>query len=211
YWNITKQAFSTLFYNNEGDLLNKTYLNGDQNGALNLFAAKADYTHPLNKDSKLEMGIKSSYVASDNDVKFYDQILDQQVFDTARSSHFLYSENINAAYINYNKSIKKLSLQFGLRGEQTLANGKQMLDGQTFHRNYFQVFPTAFADYKFNDKHDLNINLGRRIDRPGYNQMNPFRRLIDATTYSEGNPYLLPQLTYNFEQTYAYKSMLFIT
>lgn len=211
YWNNTQQAFSTIFYNNEGDVLNRTFLNGDQKGLLNLFAGKADYTHPLSKYSKLEMGVKSSYVASDNNVKFYDNINNTLVFDTARSSHFLYSENINAAYCNYNRTIGKLSLQFGLRAEQTLANGKQMLDGQTFNRNYTQIFPTAFADYKFNDQHDLNINVGRRIDRPGYNQMNPFRRLIDATTYSEGNPYLLPELTYNFELTYSYKNTLFIT
>lgn len=211
YWNHTNQAFSTTFYNNEGNILNQTYLNGNQNGLLNLFAAKLDYTHPLKKDSKFEMGAKSSYVSSDNNVKFYDNINDELFFDTARSSHFLYSENINAAYVNYNKTINKVGLQFGLRAEQTLANGKQMLNGQTFHRSYLQVFPTAFIDYKLNDKHDFNINLGRRIDRPGYNQMNPFRRLIDATTYSEGNPYLLPQLTYNIEFTYSYKNTLFIT
>lgn len=211
YWNKTNQAFSTIFYNNEGDVLNRTFLNGDQNGLLQLVAAKADYTHPLKKDTKLEMGIKSSYVASDNNVKFYDNINDQLIFDTARSSHFLYSENINAAYINYSKTIKKVSVQTGLRAEQTLANGKQILNEQTFHRNYIQVFPTAFIDYKLNEKHDFNINLGRRIDRPGYNQMNPFRRLIDATTYSEGNPYLLPELTYNLEFTYSYKNTFFIT
>lgn len=211
YWNVTKQVFSTTFFNNEGVALNQTFLNGDQKGLLNLFAGKADYVHPLNKDSKLEMGIKSSYVASDNDVRFYNNIHDALFFDTARSSHFLYAENINAAYLNYNRTFKKLSLQFGLRAEQTLANGKQLLDGQTFNRNYMQVFPTAFADYKFNDKHNVNINVGRRIDRPGYNQMNPFRRLIDATTYSEGNPYLLPELTYNFELTYSYKNTFFIT
>lgn len=211
YWNITKQAFSTTFFNNEGNVLNQTFLNGDQKGLLNLFAGKADYTHPLNKDSKLEMGVKSSYVASDNNVKFYNNIQNELVFDTARSSHFLYSENINAVYCNYNRTLGKLSLQFGVRAEQTLANGEQLLNGQTFNRNYIQVFPTAFADYKFNDKHDLNINIGRRIDRPGYNQMNPFRRLIDATTYSEGNPYLLPELTYNFELTYSYKNTFFIT
>jgi hypothetical protein len=211
YWNVTDQSFTTIFNNNEGVVLGKSYLMGNQSGVLNLYAAKADYTYPLKKDAKLEMGAKSSYVASDNNVRFYDKVNDEQIFDTARSSHFLYAENINAAYFNYNKTIKKISVQVGLRAEQTLANGKQVLNNQTFHRDYLQVFPTAFVEYKLNAKHDFNINLGRRIDRPGYNQMNPFRRLIDATTYSEGNPYLLPQLTYNIEFTYAYKNTFFIT
>lgn len=210
YWNITKQAFSTTKYNNENLITDQTFLTGDQGGVLNLFAGKADYTHPLKRDAKLEMGWKSSYVTSDNNVKFYNNLNDQLFFDTARSSHFLYSEIINAAYINFNKTIKKVTMQFGLRGEQTIADGKQMLNGQTFHRNYPLIFPTAFIDYKINEKHALNINMGTRIGRPGYNQMNPFKRLIDATTYAEGNPYLLPEYTYNFEFTYSYKNMFFV-
>ncbi len=148
YWNITDQSFTTIFNNNEGTLLGKTYLNGNQNGLLDLYAVKADYTYPLKKDAKLEMGVKSSYVASDNNVRFYDKINDELIFDTARSSHFLYAENINAAYLNYNKIIKKLSIQVGLRAEQTIAKGKQLLNDRSFNRNYPQVFPTAFVDYK---------------------------------------------------------------
>jgi hypothetical protein len=210
YWNVTKQAFSTTMYTNEDIITNQTFLTGDQRGALNLFAAKADYTHPLSKDTKLEMGVKSSYVTSDNNVKFYDNVNDELFFDTARSSHFLYSEIINAAYVNFNTTIKKVSIQLGLRGEQTIADGKQVLDGQTFHRNYPLLFPTAYIDYKLNENHAFNINMGTRIGRPGYNQMNPFKRMIDATTYSEGNPYLLPEYTYNFEFTYSYKNMFFV-
>ena len=210
YWNVTKQSFITTEYNNENIITNQTFLNGDQGGTLNLFAAKLDYTHPLKNDIKLEAGWKSSYVTSDNNVKFYDNILDELYFDTARSSHFQYSEIINAAYVNFNKTIKKFSFQLGLRGEQTIADGKQVLNGQTFHKNYPLVFPTAFIDYKMNETHSFNANVGTRIGRPGYNQMNPFKRLIDATTYSEGNPYLVPEYTYNFEFTYSYKNMFFI-
>ena len=211
YWNKSDQAFLTSIYNNEGNPISNTYMNGNQKGLLNLFAAKADYTYPLKNDSKLEMGLKSSYVTSDNNVKFYDNVNGELLFDTAKSSHFLYSENINAAYLNYHHSFKKVSLQLGLRTEQTLAKGEQVLNGATFDRNYLQVFPTAFVEYKLNEQHNFNINLGRRIGRPAYSQMNPFRRLIDASTYSEGNPYLLPELTYNIEFTYSFKNMLFIT
>lgn len=210
YWNITKQLFSTTEYSNENLITKQTFLNGDQGGVLNLFAGKLDYTHPLKADMKLEAGWKSSYVTSDNNVQFFNNINNELLFDTARSSHFQYSEIINAAYINLNKSIKKVTMQFGLRGEQTIANGKQVLNGETFHKQYPRIFPTVFIDYKMNDKHTLNLNVGTRIGRPGYNQMNPFKRLIDATTLSEGNPYLNPEYTYNFEFTYSYKNMFFI-
>ncbi|MCW3083607.1 MAG: TonB-dependent receptor [Bacteroidetes bacterium] len=211
YWNTTNQLFTTTSRNAADSIMDRTYLVGKQDGALYLYSIKADYSKPLKKNARFEAGVKSSYVNSDNNMQFLNRINNVDYFDTARSSHFLYSENINAAYLNYKKEFKKISLQLGVRAEHTAAHGKQVLDGQTFNRNYVQVFPTAFVDYKLNANNDINLSLGRRIDRPGYEQMNPFRRLIDATTYSEGNPYLLPQLTYNSELTYSYKNVFFIT
>lgn len=211
YWNITKQNFATSVYDKDGSYVNTSYLYGDQGGDLQIYSAKADYTHPLKKQAKFDAGVKSSYVTSDNDIRFYNKINEDLYFDSTRSSHFLYSENINAGYINFNKEFKKLSVQAGLRAEHTNAHGRQVLNGQTFYRNYLQLFPSVFFDYKLNDKHGINISLGRRIDRPAYQQMNPFRKLIDATTYAEGNPYLLPQLTYNSELTYVFKNMFFVT
>jgi hypothetical protein len=211
YWNTTDQLFTTTNRNRNDSILNTTYLASNQNGDLALYSFKADYTHPLKSKMKFDAGVKSSYVNSDKNMEFYNRVNGTDNFDSARSSHFLYSENINAAYLNFSKEYKKISFQLGVRAEHTEAKGKQILNSKTFDRNYIQVFPTAFVDYKLNDDHDINISLGRRIDRPGYDQMNPFRRLIDATTYSEGNPYLLPQLTYNSELTYSYKNLFFAT
>jgi hypothetical protein len=211
YWNTSNQNYSTAIYDKDGYYVNTNYLYANQGGDLSIYSAKADYAQPLKNQGKFEAGAKSSYVTSDNDVRFYNRVNDDLHFDTSRSSHFLYYENINAAYLNYNKEFKKLTLQTGLRAEHTNAHGKQLLNGQTFDRNYVQLFPSVFLDYKINDKHGVNLSLGRRIDRPAYQQLNPFRRLIDATTYAEGNPYLLPQLTYNAEATYSYNNMFFIT
>lgn len=211
YWNLTDQLFITTSHNASDSVTDINYLVGKQNGSLYLYSAKFDYTKPLKKNAKFEAGAKSSYVSSDKNMAFYNRINNNDNYDSARSSHFLYSENINAAYLNFNKEFKKLSMQLGIRAEHTAAKGKQILDSQAFIRNYIQVFPTLFLDYKLNKKHGINISLGRRIDRPGYEQMNPFKRLIDATTYSEGNPYLLPQLTYNSELTYSWNNTFFLT
>lgn len=211
YGNNADQRFTNTTLNNDGGLINETIMIGDQDASLSIYSAKADYTNPFKNGSKLEAGLKSSYVESDSDIKFYNQSENNLVFDSLQSNHFIYKENINAAYLNYFKEFKKLSLQIGLRAEHTGADGKQLITGQTFNRNYVQLFPSVFADYKINKNHGININLGRRIDRPAYQQMNPFRRFIDATTFSEGNPYLLPQLTYNSELTYSYANMFFLT
>jgi hypothetical protein len=210
YWNNTDNVFATTSYNANGDFLSRSLLVGDQDGALSIYSIKSDFSKSfIKRKIRLDAGIKSSYVKSDNDIKFYNQFENVNYFDSLRSNHFIYEENINATYLSLNKEYKKLSLQGGLRVEHTIANGNQLITGQKFSRNYAQIFPSVFADYKINKNHGLNLSAGRRIDRPAYGQMNPFRRLIDATTFAEGNPYLLPQLTWNTEFTYSYKNSLF--
>lgn len=210
YWSNSNQNFLTTYHNADGSFMSEDNLMTDQLSDLNLYSLKADYTKPLKKDYSFDAGMKSSYVSSDNDIRFFTiQSMDQN-FDSLRSSHFLYSENINAAYVNLKKEYKKFSYQFGLRSEQTIARGEQLMNSQTFNRKYIQVFPTAYLNYSPSDKHNFNLNLGRRIDRPAYEQMNPYRSLINATTFSEGNPYLLPQLTYNTEFSYSYDNALFV-
>ncbi|MGZ4073535.1 MAG: outer membrane beta-barrel protein [Bacteroidia bacterium] len=211
YWNNTDQYYKTTYYNPDGSFSNQDVLLNNQKSNLYLYSAKADYTKPMKKERSFDAGLKSSYVSSDNNILFYNVINDATLFDSLRSSHFLYSENINAAYINFKKDYKKFSYQLGLRAEQTIAKGKQVLNSQTFNRDYLQVFPTAFFDFKVSEKNDINLSLGRRIDRPAYEQMNPYKSLINATTFSEGNPYLLPQLTYNTELTYSHNSVFFAT
>lgn len=211
YWNVTSQSFTTTLNDSKGAFAGQNILLGDQNSDLRIYAAKADYVHPLKSKAKFEAGWKSSYVTADNNIAFYNNAREVANFDSIRSSHFLYTENINAYYGNLSKEFSKTTVQFGLRAEQTLAKGKQVLNGESFNRSYFQLFPSLFIDYKINEKHSINANVGRRIDRPAYQQMNPFRRMIDATTYGEGNPYLLPQISYNFELTHVFNNCFFTT
>ncbi|MDV3662444.1 hypothetical protein CMU70_18590, partial [Elizabethkingia anophelis] len=46
--------------------------------------------------------------------------------------------------------------------------------------------------YTLNENHVFNINYGRRIQRPSYNFLNPFRFVSNPFSYSEGNPFLQP-------------------
>ncbi len=151
------------------------------------------------------MGVKSSWVKSDNDVQFYDLSNGGNVLDANKSNHFIYDENINAAYLNASRSFKKLSVQLGLRAENTNADGFQLTDQSRFDRNYTQLFPSAYVGYKFTENSDLGISLSRRINRPSYRQLNPFKVFLDPLTYSTGNPYLKPELTNSFELTHTYQ------
>ncbi len=183
----------------------------NQNSITQIRSIKMDYTEPLKNDASVEAGFKVSYVTADNDMKFYNVYGSVQVPDVGRTNRFIYNENINAAYINYSKNIKKWSMQLGLRGEQTIADGHEITTDTLFNRNYFQLFPSMATQYHFNDKHDLGVTLSRRIARPSYEQLNPFKYYLDPSFYKTGYPYMNPALTYAMELTHVYKQRLITT
>ncbi len=205
------QYSDNYLYNMSGNLVESPFLlRGYLPASIDIYTAKVDYSQPLPGDARLEAGFKSSYVKTDNDAQYtlYDAVQDQWVNDVTRSNHFIYKENINAAYINYNRQIKKWGIQLGLRAEQTTAEGNQIMKNSVFKRNYTQLFPTAFISYKPNDNNTYAVNFGRRIERPGYQDLNPFQFLLDRYSYREGNPMLQPQFSYNAELSYNYKGQL---
>lgn len=201
---------STSYYKLDGSPLQPRYtLNGDQDGKLDFKIGKVDYTRPFNKTTKLEAGLKTSFVSSDNDAKFFDMSSGTPVDDVNKTNHFLYKENNNAGYINFSKVFKQFDLQLGIRGEQTHVKTEQLKGNIKFDSSYFQLFPSAFFNYKLREDQVLGISVSRRIDRPGYTQLNPFLFLIDVTTYATGRPGLLPQLTWSYELSYTLKNLNF--
>ncbi len=180
----------------------------NQQANVTIRSLKSDYTKNLNNGMKLEAGIKSSYVITDNDVKYYTIKDNVDNLDTSKTNHFKYNENINAAYINWSGEFKKFSLQGGLRAEQTISKGEQFATSENFSHNYIQLFPSAFIRYKLNDKNQLGLNYSRRIDRPAYQQLNPFRFYLDPYTYQQGNPELQPQLTHSIELSHTWSDMI---
>lgn len=213
YWNNTEQNFTTRYTGLGGEQIKPDYLLlGDIRGDLQIKSVKADYVHPLGGKAKIEVGVKASIVDADNDLQFFDRSNPAApVFDSINSNHFIYRENINAAYLNASKDWSKLSLQAGLRMENTRAEGTQLVNGESFDRNYVNWFPSAFLSYKFSEKYETGLNLSRRLDRPTYRQLNPFKSFLDPSTYSSGNPYLNPQFTWSAEWNHTFWQKLTAT
>lgn len=208
-----RQFSDNYLYNANGNLAEDPYLlRGYLPADIDIFTFKADYSKPLAGDAKLEAGIKTSYVATDNDAQYTAWSTTQNNWiKDSRSNHFIYKENINAAYLNIQKQIKKLGIQLGLRSEQTIAKGHQIVNNSKFKRDYTKLFPTAYFNYKANDNNTIVLSYGRRIERPGYQDLNPFQYILDRYTYREGNPYLQPQFSHNVELSYNYKGQLNIS
>ena len=201
---------SSYFYNLNGSKRkDDDILDGDQDGKLTLKTAKVDFVHPFAGGAKVEIGGKTSYVSSDNDAKFYNILPDQKQVDETKTNRFYYQEYNHAGYMNFSKAYKTFDFQLGLRGEQTIIKTLQVKGNKSYNNNYFQLFPSAFFNYKLKEDQTLGISVSRRIDRPGYFQLNPFLFQVDATIYSTGDPLLKPQTTWSSELSYTLKQMNF--
>jgi outer membrane receptor protein involved in Fe transport len=184
-------------------------LNGHLPAHIDIYTFKSDYTQPLGKNGRFEAGFKASFVKTDNDAQYtyYNSSQDKWLNDV-RSNHFLYEENITAAYVNLQQQVKKFGFQLGLRFEQTNVKGNQLADNKTFQKDYAKLFPTVYMSYKPTDANTFGLSYGRRIERPGYQDLNPFQYPLDAYTYRQGNPLLQPQFSHNVELSYNYKGRL---
>ncbi|HXB94548.1 MAG TPA: outer membrane beta-barrel family protein, partial [Puia sp.] len=218
YSSVSDQYFDNLTYAPDMSLLNENVLTGHLPSTINIYTFKTDYTRPMRHGYKLETGIKLSYVNTDNSANYFDQVNKVNEVDTTKTNHFLYRENINAAYATVTKQIKKLTIQLGARLENTNYSGHQLGNGlsvinrdSTFSRSYISFFPTAYLTYAVNEKNQLTLNYGRRIDRPAYQDLNPFLFFLDQYTYQAGNPYLQPQFTQNVEFSHTYRQFLTTT
>lgn len=178
---------------------------------IGLRAIKADYTTKLWK-GKLETGLKFSSVSSDNDSKFLEILPDGEFRDPDRSNRFVYREEISNAYVNYQKAFGKWQLQGGLRVENTASKGEldeiSVVAGnmKVTERNYTNWFPFLSATIKPSVNHNFSLSYSRRIDRPAYQNLNPFIYLLDELSFWQGNPFLAPQLSHRLLLQYVYKS-----
>lgn len=193
---------------------NPFLLKGNLPSTIKIYSGKIDYVHPLTKDSKFEAGAKSSFVSTDNDAQYsyYNHSRSEWVADNTRSNRFKYEENINAGYVNYSRQINKWGIQTGLRMENTIATGDQagnaVQKDSSFKKNYTQLFPTAYVSYALNENNQFGLSYGRRIERPNYQDMNPFQYFLDQYTFRQGNPNLTPMFTHNIELSHNFKKAL---
>ncbi len=187
-------------------VINRNYTPTD----IDIYTAKIDAEQKLGK-GKLGYGAKVAFVATKNTFDFFNEVGGIPIKQLDRSNSFIYKENVNAGYVNYQQQLNaKWSLQTGLRVEQTnsdgnltRADGIQQADNRV-KRNYVNLFPSAAATWNINQKHGLNLTYSRRIDRPTYQDLNPFENKLDELTYEKGNAFLRPQYTDNVELTHTF-------
>jgi Outer membrane protein beta-barrel family/Carboxypeptidase regulatory-like domain len=173
---------------------------------VDIWVGKGDYILPIDSTFKLETGAKTSFATINNDLKFYRA----KELSAKESNDFLYKENINAGYVNLSKTIGKIDLNGGIRAEQTIVTGTSM-NSKVLDRNYLQWFPSASALYHV-DKHiGIQAGYSRRVNRPEFQQQNPFTYFIDSLTYTRGNPNLLPEIANAGKLSVVYDGQPFVS
>ena len=209
------QSFINTSYTPDWTAKNRDRLLGDLPSLINIYTGKVDYTHPLKSGLKIETGVKTSFVETDNTAGYYNVVGNEKLPDYDKTNQFVYKENINAAYLNMNKQVKKWGIQAGLRLENTNYNGRQFGNPQrqdsAFKRSYTGLFPTMFVSYNKNEKNQFGFSYGRRINRPDYEDLNPFMFFLDKYTYGSGNPFLKPSYAHTFEVSHTYNQFLTTT
>ncbi len=188
--------------------LSSSYFRSATPTIIKIFTFKSDYSQNLLK-GKVGFGVKTSFVNTDNTFNFYDIIDNVEVIDNTRSNHFVYEENVNAVYLNYSRTIKKFDFQAGVRVENTRSEGdlrsETTVDNKNVRRDYTDFFPSAGITYNFHKDHATGLVYSSRIDRPNYQELNPFEQKLDELSFRKGNPFLNPQYSDKIELSHTYK------
>jgi iron complex outermembrane receptor protein len=185
--------------------LNPVFQSAPGHGGNNSLNVWADYTNPLTANGKLGIGFKSQLYsftsASDNPTIKYGNsaaVTDVQLVQT-----YDYTQQIHAGYVNWSDMKGKLSYQVGLRVEDAIYNGTgNVPTPATFHNSFFNFFPSAFVAYQLPNQQSVYINYSRRVNRPNFFQMMPFKDFSNPGVITMGNPNIEPEFIHNIELSY---------
>ncbi|MGG5506912.1 MULTISPECIES: TonB-dependent receptor domain-containing protein [unclassified Myroides] len=203
----SNRVFQTNNYYNDFTPIENSYSSADNKGIQKItnYSFNLDIEHPFDW-AHLNYGGRLSYINTNNNFEYYDLTSGVPIFDTSQSNQFKYKENTQAVYFSAQKEIsEKWEAKIGLRIENTQLKGNSITLNQENESKYTKLFPTAYLSFVPNDNHSFSLNYNKRINRPNYNLLNPFKWIASPYSYSEGNPYLQPSFSNNIELEYIFK------
>ncbi|MGO4920000.1 outer membrane beta-barrel protein [Maribacter spongiicola] len=163
--------------------------------------AQVDYTDYLGTVF-FETGVKSSFIDSESRLDYFLQNNGTE-FIPNLSDDYRYDESVYAGYFSLSKDWDKWSIKTGLRAEQTESSGVSVNVSNINELSYFELFPSFYILHNINDHHSLSFDYSRKVERPRYEDLNPFRTYINERSFEEGNPNLTPAFSNNFNLNYT--------
>jgi hypothetical protein len=196
--------FTNRYYDSKGlEYLNPDYLVDNSPSNNKAYALTVDYVMPTKK-ARWEAGLKTNYIITDNDIVWQKNDGSGFIIDKGKSNHFLYKENVNAAYLNYIRTIKKIDIQAGLRLEQTNTAGNSITTNQVDKNSYINFFPNISLDYKKDENNTFSLSYRKSIRRYGLGVVNPAIIYQNRYSYFQGNPYIKASITNSLSLTYSH-------
>ncbi|MEF9479730.1 TonB-dependent receptor [Chryseobacterium sp. 1B4] len=221
-YSFQNKGFKLAFLGNYLSVKNKQnddFINRDQTNAevlsywksdlvnkIGIYTAQIDASQKI-KETDIEAGLKYSHSDTNNNIR-YDTLSvgSQFVFDPSRSNIFSYKEKIWAGYLVYRQKIGDFQINAGLRFENTNSISNAITVDSLVSRNYLKWLPSLSVSYTFNKSSEFSLSYSRKITRPAFSQLNPFRFYFSPLNYWIGNPYLLPSFTSQIKAMYRYKN-----
>lgn len=210
YYRTDRSDFEGNSYLPNGQLIpastTRYYDTNKQN--IKIFTFKADADIPTSF-AKITLGTKLNFINNYSNAFYYDKDANDKLsYNTNLSNEFRYIENTQAAYVNINREKGKWKYQGGLRAEYTETKGQSITLNQTTPKKYIKLFPSVALTFQADTNNTFGFTFGKRINRPTFWNLNPFKSLFTAYSYGEGNPFLQPEYNSNFELSHVYKSVL---
>ncbi len=175
--------------------LRENFFNTTARQDIKIYSGQTDLSFPMKDNGSIEVGLKGSRIDSKSNILQLITNNGNEIIDNQNSGIFDYEENNYAAYFSLDKEWDDWSLSAGVRTEYTDAVGTWSNDPDPNAFDYFEVFPTSSIEHRFNDNHSLGISYSRRIERPTYSNLNPFKFFFSDNSFVSGNPDLKPAIT----------------
>jgi outer membrane receptor protein involved in Fe transport len=203
-----EQNLSSIYFDDNGSFIRNFGFDTGSQQDIQIYTGQADYSSPIGNAS-IEAGLKVSSISSESSVDFFNFIGTDDEVNASLSDDYVYDENVYAAYFSLVKNWEKWSMKVGLRGELTKAEGTSLTLNQVNTQDFFEPFPSLYVLYSPSDNHSFAFDYGRNVNRPKYNDLNPFRYFFNENDFEEGNPGLFPSFANNFNLNYTLNSEFF--
>lgn len=166
---------------------------------------QTDIAHAFSSKKLFEYGAKISTVKNGSSAGLDRQLSTGWVSDTSMVNAFDYTEQTGALYAQYTMKPGHWNIRPGVRGEMTHTKGFSHKQNATIiDTNYFNVFPSLMAEYSLMKDLSLTGEYAFRIDRPSFQDLDPFVMYIDSLSSMRGNPNLRPEYTHESSLTLTY-------
>jgi hypothetical protein len=210
YYELSRQQVgSSDYFDASGSFLRNFSFSTDALQDINIYTGQLDFYTPV-KSGSFESGLIGSLIESGSGIDYLDVNNNQPPFDIALSDVFNYSEKVAALYGSFSQDWKSWSLKLGVRAEQTNVEARSETLDQINTQSYMELFPSAYLTRKLGEDHSLTFDYSRKLTRPKYSDLNPFRYFLNENDYDEGNPNLVPNFSHNFNLNFNIKDTYFI-